>query len=80
NEWHNLLILYITGSTKSSIFSVDGRRYTNDDCICIFIKNFSTGFCIILVCVDDLNITGNKTNINEAHRHLKAEFETKDLG
>ena len=37
------------------------------------------GSCIISVCVDDLNITGNETDINEAHHHLKTELETNDL-
>ena len=52
----------------------------NDDCPCIFIKRSSTGFCIISVYVDDLNIIGNTQDIDEARRHLKAEFEMKDLG
>jgi hypothetical protein len=30
--------------------------------------------------VDDLNIIGNPQDINEAHNHLKMEFEMKDLG
>ena len=30
--------------------------------------------------VDDLNIIGNEPDINEAHHHLKTEFEMKDLG
>jgi hypothetical protein len=32
------------------------------------------------VYVDDLNIIGTKLDINEAHDHLKTEFEIKDLG
>nr|ABA98087.1 retrotransposon protein, putative, Ty1-copia subclass [Oryza sativa Japonica Group] len=39
-----------------------------------------TGFCIISVYVDDLNIIGNTQDINEARHHLKTEFEMKDLG
>ena len=57
------------------------KGYTNnDDCPCVFIMKSSTGFCIILVYVDDLNIIGNRPDINEAHHHLKTEFETKGLG
>ena len=57
------------------------KGYTNnDDCPCVFIKKSSTEFCIISVYVDDLNIIGNETDINEAHHHLKTEFEMKDLG
>ena len=44
------------------------------------LKKSSTGFCIILVCVDDLNIIGNEPDVNEARHHLKTEFEMKDLG
>jgi hypothetical protein len=57
------------------------KGYTNnDDCPCVFIKKSSTGFCIISVYVDDLNIIGNEPDINEARHHLKTEFEMKDLG
>jgi hypothetical protein len=44
------------------------------------LKKSSTGFCIISVYVDDLNIIGNESDINEARHHLKTEFEMKDLG
>ena len=30
--------------------------------------------------MDDLNIIGNKDDINEARNHLMTEFEMKDLG
>src|SRR3954470_1251020 len=52
----------------------------NDDCPCVFIKKSTTGFCIISVYLDDLNIIGNTQDIDEARDHLKAEFEMKDLG
>jgi len=52
----------------------------NDDCPCVFIKRSSTGFCIISVYVDDLNIIGNTQDIDEARKHLKTGFEMKDLG
>ena len=68
--WYNRLseFLSLKGYTK------------NDDCPCIFIKKSPTGFCIISVYVDDLNIIGNTQDINEARHHLKTEFEMKDLG
>ena len=57
------------------------KGYTNnDDCPCVFIKKSVTGFCIVSVYVDDINIIGNEHDINEARHHLKAEFEMKDLG
>ena len=68
--WYNRLseCLSLKGYTK------------NDDCPCVFIKKSTSGFCIISVYVDDLNIIGNETDINEARHHLKTEFEMKDLG
>jgi hypothetical protein len=53
---------------------------SNDDCPCVFIKKSSTGFCIISVYVDDLNIIGTQRDIDETRNHLKTEFEMKDLG
>ena len=52
----------------------------NGDCPCVFIKKFLSGFCIISVYVDDLNIIGNTQDIDKASIHLKTEFEIKDLG
>jgi hypothetical protein len=46
----------------------------------MFIKKSSTGFCIISIYVDDLNIIGHAKDIDEARNHLKKEFEMKDLG
>jgi hypothetical protein len=52
----------------------------NDDCAYVFIKKSLSGFCIISVYVDDLNIIGNTRDIDEARNHLKTKFEMKDLG
>jgi hypothetical protein len=52
----------------------------NDDCPCVFSHKSSTGFCIISVYVNDLNIIDTELDINEARSHLKTEFEMKDLG
>jgi hypothetical protein len=57
------------------------KGYTkNDDCTCVFIKRSKVGFCIISVYVDNLNIIGNKLDIDETRHHLTTEFEMKDLG
>jgi hypothetical protein len=57
------------------------KGYSNsDDCLCVFIRNSCTDFYIISVYVNDLNIIGHAKNIDEAHNHLKKEFEMKDLG
>jgi hypothetical protein len=60
-------------------FLLNKRYSNNDDCPCVFIHKFSSGFCIISVYVDDLNIIGTKFDINEAQNHLKTEFEMKNL-
>jgi len=57
------------------------KGYTSsDDSPCVFIKKSDTGFCIISVYVDDLNIIGHIQDINKARNHLTMEFEMKDLG
>jgi hypothetical protein len=52
----------------------------NDDCPYVFIRKSSTGFYIISVYIDDLNIIDTELDINEVQDHLKIEFEMKDLG
>jgi hypothetical protein len=57
------------------------KGYSNNVyCPCVFIHKSSTGFYIISVYVDDLNIVGTELDNNEARDHLKTEFEMKDLG
>jgi hypothetical protein len=52
----------------------------NDDCPCVFICKSSSGFYIISVYIDDLNIIGTELHINGPGNHLKTKFEMKDLG
>jgi hypothetical protein len=66
--------------TRLSEFLIHKGYSNNDDFPCVFIKKSSTGFCIISVYVDDLNIIGNATYIIVARNHLMTEFEMKDLG
>jgi hypothetical protein len=61
-------------------FLLNKGYYNSDDCSCVFIKRSSTGFCIISVYVDDLNIIDHTNDIDEACYYLKPEFEMKDLG
>jgi hypothetical protein len=68
--WYNRLKEFILNKCYSN----------NDDCSCVFIRKSTTGFCIILVDVDDLNIIGHTNDIDEAHDYLKMKFEMKDLG
>jgi hypothetical protein len=57
------------------------KYYSNsDDCPCVFIRKSATGFYIISVYVNDLNIIGHTKDIHEARNHLKTEFKMKDLG
>jgi len=65
---------------RLSEFLLQKGYTTNDDSPCVFIKKSQTGFCIISVYVDDLNITGHVQDINEARNHLMMELEMKDLG
>jgi hypothetical protein len=56
------------------------KGYSNsDDCSRVFITKSTTRFYIISVYMDDLNIIGHIKDIDEAHNHLKTEFEIKNL-
>jgi hypothetical protein len=68
--WYNQLKEFL----RNKIYS------NSDDCPCVFNRKSTTGFCIISVYVDDLNIIGHTKDIDEAHNYLKMEFEMKDLG
>ena len=58
-----------------------GKGYKNDElCPCVFIKKTSSGFSIVVVYVDDMNIIGTLNEIRETASYLKSEFEMKDLG
>ena len=52
----------------------------NPICPCIFIKKSKTGFAIIVVYVDDLNLIGTPEELIKTTNYLKREFEMKDLG
>ena len=52
----------------------------NPICLCIFIKKSETGFAIIAVYVDDLNLVGTLEELTRTTNYLKKEFEMKDLG
>jgi hypothetical protein len=67
--WYNRLKEFLLNKDYSN----------NDDCPCVFIRKFSTGFCNISVYVDDLNIIGTELDINEVQDHLETGFEMNDL-
>ena len=49
-------------------------------CLCIFIKKSETGFVIIAVYVNELNLVGTPKELTRTTNHLKKEIEMKDLG
>ena len=53
---------------------------SNQTCPCVFIKKSQSGFVIIVVYVDDLNLVGTTTEVDDVVIYLKTEFEMKDLG
>ncbi|KAD2805852.1 hypothetical protein E3N88_39229 [Mikania micrantha] len=68
--WYNRLSEYLIS-----------QGYTNNlICPCVFIRKTTSGYVIIAVYVDDLNIIGTHKEIHEAIVLLKKEFEMKDLG
>ena len=52
----------------------------NTICPCIFINKSETGFSIIVVYVNDLNLVGTLEELTRTTKYLKREFEMKDLG
>ena len=45
-----------------------------------FIKKLESGFAIIAVYVDDMNLIGTPGEVQKTAEYLKKEFEMKDLG
>ncbi|KAB2605101.1 hypothetical protein D8674_004818 [Pyrus ussuriensis x Pyrus communis] len=55
--------------------------YVNNElCTCVFIKKLHSGFTIVAVYVDDMNLIGTPAEFEEIAMHLKLKFEMKDLG
>ncbi|KAK6159288.1 hypothetical protein DH2020_006602 [Rehmannia glutinosa] len=52
----------------------------NTICPCVFIKRSDTGFAIIVVYVDDINLIGTPEELSNAAEYLKKKFEVIDLG
>ena len=68
--WYNRLSQYLLkeGYVNNSI------------CPCVFIRKATTGFVIIGVYVDDLNLIGTLEELIKTIDYLKKKFEMKDLG
>ncbi|BBH08880.1 transposable element gene, partial [Prunus dulcis] len=68
--WYNRLSKYLLK-----------EGYTNDPiCPCVFIKKSESGFAIVAVYVDDMNLIGTSEELQKTVDYLKREFEMKDLG
>uniref|UniRef100_A0A2N9FK49 Reverse transcriptase Ty1/copia-type domain-containing protein n=1 Tax=Fagus sylvatica TaxID=28930 RepID=A0A2N9FK49_FAGSY len=52
----------------------------NPICPCVFIKKSESGFAIVAVYVDDLNLVGTPEKLTKTADYLNNEFEMKDLG
>ena len=52
----------------------------NQICPCVFIKRSESGFSIVVVYVDDLNLVGTPKELTKTANYLKNEFEMKDPG
>ena len=52
----------------------------NPICPCVFIKKSESGFAIVSVYVDDLNLVRTPKELTKTTNCLKNEFEMKDLG
>ncbi|KAM2344546.1 hypothetical protein ACFXTH_008536 [Malus domestica] len=56
------------------------KGYVNNElCPCVFIKKSHSGFTIIAVYVDNMNLIGTPVELEEIIAHLKSEFEMKNL-
>ncbi|KAM2792524.1 hypothetical protein PS2_004168 [Malus domestica] len=49
-------------------------------CPCVFIKKSNSGFAIVAVYVNDMNLVGTPEELHKTVEYLKNEFEMKDLG
>ncbi|KAM2019359.1 hypothetical protein ACFX1T_022163 [Malus domestica] len=68
--WYNHLSEYLTS-----------QGYVNNELFpCVFIKKSYSGFAIVVVYEDDMNLIGTFAELEEIVAHLKSEFDMKDLG
>ena len=68
--WYNRLSEYL----------IKEGYINNVICPCVFIKKSNSGFAIVAVYVDDMNLVGTPEELNKTAEYLKSEFEMKDLG
>ncbi|KAM1848657.1 hypothetical protein ACFX14_012762 [Malus domestica] len=68
--WYNRLSEYL----------IKEGYINNVICPCVFIKKSNSGFAIVAVYVDDMNLVGTPEELHKTAEYLKSEFEMKDLG
>ncbi|KAM1603471.1 hypothetical protein ACFX13_031052 [Malus domestica] len=68
--WYNRLSEYL----------IKEGYINNVICPYVFIKKSNSGFAIVAVYVDDMNLVGTPEELNKTAEYLKSEFEMKDLG
>ena len=57
------------------------QGYVNNElCPCVLIKKSHSGFAIVAVYIDNMNLIGTPVELEEIATHLKSKFEMKDLG
>ncbi|KAM1332669.1 hypothetical protein ACFX2F_008810 [Malus domestica] len=67
--WYNCLSEYLTS-----------QEYVNNElCPCVFIKKSHSGFAIVVVYVNDMNLIGTSEELERTAVHMKSKFEMKDL-
>ncbi|KAL6132633.1 hypothetical protein ACLB2K_064873 [Fragaria x ananassa] len=59
--------------TRLSDYLIRERYKNNELCMCVFIKKTSSGFVIVAVYVNDMNIIGTLDEIKETAAYLKSE-------
>ena len=61
-------------------FLVECGFMNSELCPCVFIKQHLGDFVILAVYVDDINLIGSKTAVDDAAKVLGSKFHMKDLG
>ncbi|KAM2508982.1 hypothetical protein ACFX1W_031120 [Malus domestica] len=68
--WYNRFNEYLTS-----------QGYVNNElCLCVFIKKSHSGFAIVAVYINDMNLIGTSEELVRNVAHLKSKFEMKDIG
>ncbi|KAM1034466.1 hypothetical protein PS1_038150 [Malus domestica] len=68
--WYNRLSKYLIS-----------QGYVNNElCPCVFIKKSHSGFVIVAVFVNDMNLIETFKELKRTTAHLMSKFEMKDLG